>query len=61
MIIRKSRVEKEIEYLELKEKEEAMSKNVKSVKAIQHDAIKELKEKVKKNQKRNLLQQLTSD
>ena len=47
--------------LSLKETAEAMSKNVNSVKAIQHAAIKKLKEKVKKNQKRNLLQQLTSD
>ena len=34
---------------------EAMSKNVNSVKAIQHAAIKKLKEKVKENQKRNIL------
>jgi len=47
--------------LSLKETAEAMSKNVNSVKAIQHAAIKKLKEKVKKNQKRNLLHQLTSD
>jgi len=36
-----------------------MSKNVNSVKAIQHAAIKKLKEKVQENKKRNILQKLT--
>jgi RNA polymerase sigma-70 factor (ECF subfamily) len=47
--------------LSLKETAEAMSKNVNSVKAIQHAAIKKLKEKVKENQKRNLLKQLAPE
>ena len=45
--------------LSLKETAEAMSKNVNSVKAIQHAAIKKLKEKVQENNKRNILQKLT--
>lgn len=45
--------------LSLKETAEAMSKNVNSVKAIQHAAIKKLKEKVQENKKRNILQKLT--
>lgn len=47
--------------LSLKETAEAMAKNVNSVKAIQHAAIKKLKEKVKENQKRNILQKLPQD
>ena len=47
--------------LSLKETAEAMSKNVNSVKAIQHAAIKKLKEKVQENNKRNILQKLTRD
>ena len=45
--------------LSLKETAEAMSKNVNSIKAIQHAAIKKLKEKVQENNKRNILQKLT--
>ena len=45
--------------LSLKETAEAMSKNVNSIKAIQHAAIKKLKEKVQENKKRNILQKLT--
>ena len=45
--------------LSLKATAEAMSKNVNSVKAIQHAAIKKLKEKVQENKKRNILQKLT--
>ncbi len=44
--------------LSLKETAEAMSKNVNSIKAIQHAAIKKLKEKVQENEKRNKLQKL---
>ena len=47
--------------LSLKETAEAMSKNVNSVKAIQHAAIKKLKQKIKENQKKNLLQQLAPE
>ena len=45
--------------LSLKETAEAMSKNVNSIKAIQHAAIKKLKEKVQENKKRNIIQKLT--